>query len=123
VTNIEFLELDDVLHIIRLLGVGPVRDIGLLDSSVNRPRASAFGLDAYPSLELKAAALFHSLVKNHSLVDGNKRIAWLCTMVFCDLNGWNSRLTNQQAYDLVLEVAGSHMEVNEIASRLQLEAN
>lgn len=122
-TNIEFLELDDVLHIIRLLGVGPVRDIGLLDSSVNRPRASAFGLDAYPSLELKAAALFHSLVKNHSLVDGNKRIAWLCTMVFCDLNGWNSRLTNQQAYDLVLEVAGSHMEVNEIASRLQLEAN
>jgi len=123
VTNIEFLELDDVLHIVRLLGVGPVRDIGLLDSSVNRPRASAFGLDAYPSLELKAAALFHSLVKNHSLVDGNKRIAWLCTMVFCDLNGWNSRLTNQQAYDLVLEVAGSHMEVNEIASRLQLEAN
>ena len=122
-TNIEFLELDDVLHIIRLLGVGPVRDIGLLDSSVNRPRASAFGLDAYPSLELKAAALFHSLVKNHSLVDGNKRTAWLCTMVFCDLNGWNSRLTNQQAYDLVLEVAGSHMEVNEIASRLQLEAD
>lgn len=96
--------------------------IGLLDAAVNRPRASAFGEDVYATFELKVAALFHSISKNHALVDGNKRTAWLCTVVFCDLNGVESALTNDEAYDLVVTVAGTQMELSDIVERLQLRA-
>lgn len=122
VSSAEYLDLDDVMEIVRTLGVGPVRDVGLLDSAVNRPRASAFGEDAYPTFQLKAAALLHSMAKNHALVDGNKRTAWLCTVVFCDLNGVEPALTNDEAYDLVIAVASTQMELSEIAERLQLRA-
>jgi len=122
VSSVEYLDLDDVMEIVRTLGVGPVRDVGLLDSAVNRPRASAFGEDAYETFELKAAALLQSLAKNHALVDGNKRTAWLCTVVFCDLNGVRPGLTNDQAYDLVIAVASTQMELSEIAERLLLGA-
>ncbi|MEI6709744.1 MAG: type II toxin-antitoxin system death-on-curing family toxin [Actinomycetota bacterium] len=117
---VEYLDLDDVLDLVRALGVGPVRDVGLLDSAVNRPRASAFGEDAYTTVQLKAAALLHSIAKNHALVDGNKRTAWLCTVVFCDLNGVEPSLTNDEAYALVVAVASTQMDLPEIAESLQL---
>ena len=120
--GVEYLELEDVLRMVRSLGVGPVRDLGLLDSAVHRPRSTAFGEDAYPSLDLKAAALLHSLTKNHALVDGNKRIAWLATVVFCDLNGTEPDLAEDQAFDLVWEVAGTQMDLSEIAERLRLRS-
>ena len=63
-----------------------VRDFGLLQSAVARTQASAFGRDAYPTVALKAAALMESLARNPALVDGNKRLAWLVTMVFCLFN-------------------------------------
>jgi len=122
VNGVEYLELEDVLLMVRSLGVGPVRDLGLLDSAVHRPRSTAFGEDAYPSLDLKAAALLHSLTKNHALVDGNKRIAWLATVVFCDLNGTEPDLAEDQAFDLVWEVAGTQMDLSEIAERLRLRS-
>jgi death-on-curing protein len=120
VSPVEYLDLDDVLDLVRALGVGPVRDVGLLDSAVNRPRASAFGEDAYTTVQLKAAALLHSIAKNHALVDGNKRTAWLCTVVFCDLNGVEPSLTNDEAYALVVAVASTQMDLPEIAESLQL---
>ncbi|HEV2361784.1 MAG TPA: Fic family protein [Acidimicrobiales bacterium] len=120
--EVEYLDLDDAVEIIRTLRVGPVRDIGLLESAMHRPRAGAFGEDAYPTIELKAAALLHSLTKNHALVDGNKRLAWLCTVVFCDLNNRRSDLSDDAAFTLVWEVAGSDIELGEIAARLSLTA-
>jgi len=122
VSTFEYLDIEDFMGMIRVLGIGPVRDIGLLDSAVNRPRSSVFGEDAYQTIDLKAAALLHSLTKNHALVDGNKRIAWLCTVVFCDLNNYTSSLTDNEAFDLVREIASSHMEVATIANRLHLTA-
>ena|ERR1019366_2960926 len=119
-SDVEYLELEDVLGMIRSLGIGPVRDLGLLDSAVNRPRSSVFGEDAYATLDLKAAALLHSLTKNHALVDGNKRIAWLCTVVFCDLNGVAPSLSDDEAFQLVWDVASSQMELDPIAERLRL---
>ncbi|MBV9119453.1 MAG: Fic family protein, partial [Chloroflexi bacterium] len=82
----EYLDTEDLLGLVRILGAGPVRDLGLLDSAAARPRSSVFGQDAYADLTLKAAALLQSLCRNHALVDGNKRLAWLATVVFLDLN-------------------------------------
>jgi death-on-curing protein len=116
---VEYLELDDVLGLVRALRVGPVRDLGLVDSAVARPRSSAFGEDAYPTVTLKAAALLHSLANNHALVDGNKRLAWLATVVFLDINGWATSLDDDEAFDLVWEIAGTSIGVEGIALRLR----
>jgi len=120
VTEVEYLGLEDLLGLVRTLGVGPVRDVGLLDSAAARPRSSAFGEDAYPSLELKAAALLHSVARNHALVDGNKRLAWLATVVFLDLNQHAPDIDDEAAFHLVMDAAQGAVEVDEIAARLHL---
>lgn len=116
-----YLTLPELLHIAeRALGFEPkVRDIGLLESSAARPAASAFGQDAYPSLDEKAAALLHSLARNHALIDGNKRLALAGVIAFYGLNGRCLTLTNDHAYELVMAVAeGSLDAVADIAARL-----
>ncbi len=118
--EVEYLDLEDVVAMIRTLGVGPIRDVGLLDSAVSRPQSSAFGDDAYQTFDLKAAALLHSVTKNHALVDGNERIAWLCTVVFCDMSGFTPDLTDDEAFQLVWDIAGSSLELAQIAERLHL---
>jgi death-on-curing protein len=115
---VEYLDLEDLLGLTRALHAGPVRDLGLLDSSCARPRSTAFGADAYPRLEHKAAALLHSLARNHALVDGNKRLAWLATVVFLDLNGRTVVLDDEAAFELVMAVAEGGMDVAEIAALL-----
>ena len=118
----EYLDLEDLLSIVRALGIGPVRDLGLLDSAAARPRASAFAEDAYPTLELKAAALLHSLARNHPLVDGNKRLSWLAVVVFLDLNGCEVALDDEEAFQLVMDVACGDIELEEIVRRLQVSS-
>jgi len=103
---------------VRRLGVGPVRDLGLLDTAVVRPRSSAYGAEAYPTLPLKAAALLHSIVSSHALVDGNKRLGWLATTVFLDINGAAVELDQDDAFRLVLTVAGEDLKLQEIADQL-----
>ena len=115
-----YLTLEDALSFVRRLGIGPVRDLGLLDAAIARPRSSAFGADAYPSLHLKAAALLHSLVGNHALVDGNKRLAWLATVVFLDLNDARVGLTDDEAFELVMAAAAAEIDIQEIAARLAM---
>lgn len=96
-----------------------VRDYGLLDSAANRPAASAFGQDAYPTLHQKAAALLHSIARNHALIDGNKRTAWLATYVFYDINGYDLDEPNDdEPVELVLKVARGQLEVDEMAAWL-----
>ncbi|MGY1722756.1 type II toxin-antitoxin system death-on-curing family toxin [Blastococcus sp. SYSU DS0533] len=115
-----YLDLDDLLHVAaRTLGEVPVRDAGLLESALARPRATAFGEEAYPSIHDKAAALLHSLARNHALVDGNKRLALAGTIAFYGLNGLRLTLSNDEAYELVIAVsAGDLDEVQPIAERL-----
>lgn len=117
-TEVEHLDVEDLLGLVRLLRAGPVRDVGLLDAAAHRPRSSAFGQDAYPTVALKAAALLHSLVGNHALVDGNKRLGWLATTVFLDINGYRTELGDEQAFELVMEAAATDLGVSEIAERL-----
>nr|WP_090276631.1 type II toxin-antitoxin system death-on-curing family toxin [Mycolicibacterium komanii]CRL70068.1 death-on-curing family protein [Mycolicibacterium komanii] len=85
----EYLDRDDVL-VAGAAAVGielKVADYGLLDAAVARPQATAFGVDAYPDLFTKTAALLQSLARNHALVDGNKRTAWAAAWTFLYLNG------------------------------------
>lgn len=116
--GIEYLTLEDVLGLVRRLEIGPVRDVGLLDVAVIRPQSSAFGEDAYSTLKLKAAALLHSIVTNHALVDGNKRLGWLVTTVFLDVNGEPIEVEDDDAFQLVMAVASGHLDVEGIADRL-----
>lgn len=120
--TIEYLDLEDLLGLVRALGTGRVRDVGLLDSAASRPRSSAFGQDAYPTLALKAASLLHSLAGNHALIDGNKRLAWLATVVFLDLNSASPVITDDEAFALVMDVAKGQADVPEIARRLRKPA-
>jgi death-on-curing protein len=119
---IEFLDVEDLLYLAGLL-VGdppPVRDLGLLEAAAARPASSAFGVDAYPDIWTKAAALLQSVVKNHALVDGNKRLAWLATAVFLELNDVvASQADNDDVYELVIFAASTDAEVDVIADRLR----
>lgn len=116
-----FLDLEDLLHVARrTLGDVEIRDVGLLESASARPRSTAFGEDAYPSIHLKAAALLHSIARNHPLVDGNKRLALAATIAFYGLNGLRLTLSNDDAYDLIMAVAAGDLDdVEQIARRLE----
>lgn len=94
----------------RTLGEVLVRDMGLLESAVARPRATVFGQEAYPTLAGKAAALCHSIARNHALVDGNKRLALAGIMAFLGLNGYRLTLTEDEAYDLIMAVASGDID-------------
>lgn len=114
-----FLTVEDLMALVEDLGVGPVRDVGLLESAAARPRTSLWGGDAYPTLGSKAAALLDSLVNNHPLVDGNKRLGWLTTVVFLDLNGWWVEAPDDDAYNLVIAVASGRADLDEAAASLR----
>lgn len=117
-----YLDLEALLHVAtRTLGTEPeVRDHGLLGSALARPQASAFGRDAYPGMHEKAAALLHSLARSQALVDGNKRLALAATIAFYGLNGMRLTLSNDEAYDLVIDVATGRLDdISAIASVLR----
>jgi death on curing protein len=114
----EYLSLEDLLSLVDDLGVGPVRDVGLLDSAAHRPTAHLFGHEAYPGLDLKAAVLLQSLVGNHALVDGNKRLGWLATVVFYGLNDVSLDAPDDPAYELVMAVARDDVDLEQTAAAL-----
>lgn len=116
---IDYLDLEDLLEVAAgVVGTYAVRDIGLLASSAHRPRTSVFGADPYPSFADKAAALMHSLARNHALVDGNKRLAWAATRVFCQLNDRDLAFSVDEAEALVVSVAAGDLEVSELSAIL-----
>lgn len=119
---VEFLDLDDLIALAqRLLGdPPPIRDVGLLGSAVARPQTTIGAEDAYPTIWLKAAALLQSVVANHALIDGNKRLGWLATAVFLELNGASVAVaTNDEVYELVMGVASSTSPIEDVAERLR----
>lgn len=107
---ITYLTLEDLIRLVDDLGVGPIRDLGLLDSARHRPTTSLFGAEAYVGLDTKAAVLLESILRNHPLVDGNKRLGWLAVIVFYGLNGVELEAPDDDAYDLVIGVAAGEIE-------------
>lgn len=122
-----FLTSTQALSIAEIATGGPpeVRDMGLLESAILRPRTTVMGEDSYPDLATKAAAMLQSLARNHPLVDGNKRLAWLATWVFLAKNGIELAPPHDDApYELMISVAtGELEEVDEIADRLRAFAD
>jgi death-on-curing protein len=116
-----YLTLGELVHVAErtLDGKVEIRDFGLLEAAVARPRASVFGRDAYQSLDEKTAALLHSLARNRGLVDGNKRLALAATIAFLGVNGRRLILSNAEAYDIVIAVAAGELDdVPAIAGRI-----
>ncbi|PRY42868.1 type II toxin-antitoxin system death-on-curing family toxin [Umezawaea tangerina] len=118
---IDYVQLDDLLAAARAVfgQEAEVRDWGLLESALIRPQATVFGNQAYPSFDEKAAALLHSLARNHALVDGNKRMAWVATRLFYVLNDADLRAPSvDEGEKLVVSVAAGELDVPEIAGVL-----
>jgi death-on-curing protein len=109
--------LDDALHVVERYGFH-VRDAGLLASALARPAASMLGEDAYPSLDRKAAALLESLVRDHSLLDGNRRTAWTVVVVFLWINGWQHDFTADEAFALVVGAAEGALGLDDVERRI-----
>jgi death-on-curing protein len=118
--RIDYLTEADLLEVaLGVVGDVTVRDRGLLASAAARPQTSAFGEDAYPTFAARAAALMHSVARNHALVDGNKRLAWAATRIFCLLNGRDLNLSVDEAEALVVSVAQGDLEVPQIAASVE----
>jgi len=116
-----YLDVEDLLHIAERATGAPaeLRDVGLLEASAARPRSSALGTDAYVTIHEKAAALLHSVVRNHALVDGDKRLGLGAVIAFYGLNGWRLTMTNDDAYEFVMAIAfGALDDIAPIARRL-----
>jgi death on curing protein len=117
--EIEYLSVEDLLEIAAgVIDQVVIRDAGLLAAAAARPQVTVFGDDAYPTFEDKAAALLHSLVRNHALVDGNKRLAWSASRIFCLLNDRDLTYTVDEAEDLMLSAASGQFDVPQIATWL-----
>lgn len=110
-----YLSSEDALALIDDLHVGPIRDFGLLVSAINRPATSLWGHETYEGLDLKAAVLLESVVRNYPLVDGNKRLGWLATVVFLGLNGAIIDAPDNEAYDMVIGIASGDIDYREAA--------
>lgn len=109
----DFLTDDEAFAVVRLLGF-QFRDAGLLSSALARPRTTVFGEDAYPDLATKTAALFESLVRNHPLLDGNKRLAVTLTWTFLLNNGYRLEHTEDDAYEFTIAAAEGKLTLDEM---------
>lgn len=116
---LDYLSVEDLVEIASgVLSEVMIRDRGLLVSAAGRPQSSAFGAEAYPTFAEKAAALMHSLARNRALVDGNKRLAWSATRVFCLLNGHDLTFSVDEAELLVISVASGQLDVPDLANEI-----
>jgi death-on-curing protein len=117
--RIRYIDIEDIAALIAHLGIGPIRDVGLIESSLHRPRAVVFGMETYPDLLEKAAALLHSLARNHALFDGNKRIAWASMVLFLRLNGRRVRANTTVNLEFMLACARGDLELEEMTDWLR----
>ena len=96
-----------------------VRDIGMLQSAVSRPKVTFEGRDLYSDIYSKAAAMMHSLIQNHPFLDGNKRTAIAAAVLFLQLNAYEFNATNQEVEIFTLSVAKGEKDLEEIVEWLR----
>jgi death-on-curing protein len=113
-----YLSLEDALIQVKAFGFY-VKDPGLLEGALARPKTSVFGEATYPTIELKAASLMQSVIKNHPMIDGNKRSGWLLMVTFLLINGYEHNISVEVGFDLTLGVAEGRYELEAIAEIIQ----
>lgn len=91
-----------------------IRDEGMLDSALSNPFQSFGGEELYPGIQAKAAQLCYGLVKNHAMLDGNKRLGAHVMLVFLALNGFELIYTQQELSDTILAVASGEMNAENL---------
>ena len=118
----DFLTVHELIEIGQaLIADFRIRDLGLLESAAARPQTSVFGKDAYVTFPEKAAALMHSMARNHALIDGNKRLAWSATRTFCLINGFDINLDIDSAEKIVVGAAAGEYDVTELSRLLKIK--
>ncbi len=95
-------------------GSNGIRDMGLLESALESPFQFFGGEELYPSIQAKAARLCYGLVKNHAMIDGNKRLGCHAMLVFLALNGYEMEYTQKELSDLILDVAVDRKQCGDI---------
>ncbi len=100
-------------------GLHGVRDFNLLKAAVGRPQMSVGLKDAYPTIFDKAAALFHSIIKNHPFLDGNKRTSLFAAILFLEYNGWIVDLHHLEGVSFTLAAHNDNWDLDKIADWLR----
>ena len=95
-------------------GSDGVRDYALLESAIEAPFQSFGGDELYPTIQAKAARLGYGLIKNHCMIDGNKRIGTHVMLVFLALNGIELSYTQKELYEVILQVASGELEYEDL---------
>ncbi|WP_066285289.1 type II toxin-antitoxin system death-on-curing family toxin [Arthrobacter sp. B6] len=113
----EYLEIEDALQVVDRFGFH-VRDIGLLASALARPATTVMGVEAYPQLATKAAALMESVARFHPLIDGNRRMAWTLTVLMLWINGYRHNFSTDEAFNLVVGVAAGDITLRDSAGTI-----
>lgn len=118
-----FPSIDDVLRFQEIQislygGSSGVRDLGLVESALMAAQQTFDGLDLYPTIPDKAAALWHGLVSNHAFVDGNKRIGLMVASVFLSVNGYDLKLTSDEVESITMDLAQSVLSRQKLADIL-----
>lgn len=96
-----------------------VKDMNMLEASLERPKQSAFLEDAYPTIFHKASALVESMAQNHAFFNANKRTALACLQMFLDYNGYDLDMTYQEASDFVVDVVNHKLPFDAIVATLE----
>jgi death-on-curing protein len=112
-----YLEIEDALQVVDRFGFH-VRDIGLLASALARPATTVMGVEAYPQLATKAAALMESVARFHPLIDGNKRTAWTLMVLMLWINGYRHDFSTDEAFNLVVGVAAGDITLRDSAGTI-----
>lgn len=107
-----YLEIEDALQVVDRYGFH-IRDIGLLASALARPATTVMGVEAYPQLAMKAAALMESVARFYPLIDGNKRTAWTLMILMLWINGYRHDFDTDAAFNLVVGVAAGDVSQSE----------
>jgi death-on-curing protein len=113
----EYLEIEDALQVVDRYGFH-IRDIGLLASALARPATTVMGVEAYPQLAMKAAALMESVARFDPLTDGNKRTAWTLMVLMLWINCYRHDFSTDAAFDLVVGVAAGDVSLEDSAGRI-----
>ena len=122
-----YLSLAEVVDLHRRIlqvtgGAIGLRDLGALESAIAQPQATFSGVDLYPTLAEKAAALCFALIQGHPFVDGNKRTGFVIGVLFLELHGFDFKASEEDATQAIMSLAAGTLDEAGYAAWLRANA-